>query len=92
MIEKFVNDNAVEYSALFEPMKKAANLKYKEYIKETVLENQKRNQFIRIYPSRGCEMYDAFFTHVRPYNKVITKVLFSDEVVKNYGKLTVFSH
>lgn len=38
-IEKFVNENAVEYSQLFEPMKKAANLKYKEYIKETVLEN-----------------------------------------------------
>ena len=40
-IEKFVNDNPVEYSALYEPMKKAANLKYKEYIKETVLENTK---------------------------------------------------
>jgi len=39
IIEKFVNDNAVEYSALFEPLKKAANLKYKEYIKETALEN-----------------------------------------------------
>lgn len=36
-------------------------------------------------------MYDNFFAHSRPYNKVINKVLFSDEVVKNYGKLAVFS-
>jgi len=92
LIEKFVNENAIEYSSLFEPMKKAANLKYKEYIKETVIENAKRGNYIRIYPSRGCEMYDAFFTHARPYNKVINKVLFSDEVVKNYGKLACFSH
>lgn len=41
-IEKFVNENAVEFSALFEPMKKAANLKYKDFIKETVLEHTKR--------------------------------------------------
>lgn len=36
-------------------------------------------------------MYDSFFTQVRPYNKVMNKVLFSDEVVKNYGKLTTYS-
>jgi len=87
-----VNENPVEYSTLYEPLKKAANLKYKEYIKETILENQRRGYFLRIYPSRGCEMYDPFFQHVRPYNKIITKVLFSDEVVKNYGKLAVFSN
>ena len=32
-------------------------------------------------------MYDPFFQHPRPYNKVLYKVLYSDEVVKNYGKL-----
>jgi len=36
-------------------------------------------------------MYDPFFQHPRPYNKVIQKVLYSDEVVKNYGKLAIFS-
>ena len=38
-IERFVNDNPVEYSPLLEPLKKATNLKYKEYIRETLLEN-----------------------------------------------------
>lgn len=86
-----MNDNPVEYSSLFEPLKKAANLKYKEYLKETILENQRRGNFLRIYPSRGSEIYDPFFQSPRPYNKVINKVLFSDEVVKNYGKLSIFS-
>ena len=36
-------------------------------------------------------MYDPFFSHPRPYNKVIHKVLYSDEILKNYGRLAVFS-
>ncbi len=38
-IERFCQENPVEFSPLLEPMKKAANLKYKEYIKETIIEN-----------------------------------------------------
>ena len=87
-----MSENPQEYSALYEPLKKAANLKYKEYIKETILENQRRGYFLRIYPARGSDMYDPFFQHPRPYNKIIYKVLFSDEVIKNYGKLQGFSN
>ena len=72
-------------------MKKAANVKYKEYIRETVIENTRRGNFIRIYPARGSEMYDPFFQSPRPYNKVVYKVLYSDEIMKNYGKLAVFN-
>jgi len=60
-IERFVNENPVEYSPFLEPLKKAANLKYKEYLRETALENTRRGYFLRIYPGRGCEMYDPFF-------------------------------
>jgi hypothetical protein len=42
-------------------MKKAANLKYKDYIRETIIENNRRGYLLRIYPGRGCEMYDPFF-------------------------------
>jgi len=90
-IERFVNDNPVEYSPLLEPIIKASNLKYKEYLKETILENQRRGYYLRIYPARGSDMYDPFFSHPRPYNKVINKVLYSDEILKNYGRLAVFS-
>ena len=46
---------------------------------------------LRIYPARGSDMYDPFFQHPRPYNKVVYKVLYGDEILKNYGKLAVFS-
>jgi hypothetical protein len=39
-------------------MKRAANLKYREYIRETLLEYQRRGNFVRIYPAKGCEIYD----------------------------------
>jgi len=61
-------------------------------VTETIKENQRRGYFVRIYPARGSDMYDNFFQHPRPYNKIINKVLYSDEVVKNYGKLAVFSN
>ena len=35
-IDRFINENPVEYSPFLEPMKKAANLRYKEYLRETV--------------------------------------------------------
>lgn len=38
-------------------MKRAANLKYREYIRETVAEYQRRGNFIRIYPAK-----DLIFT------------------------------
>ena len=60
-IDRFVNDNPVEFSPFLEPLKKAANLKYKEYIRETILENQRRGYMLRIYPARGSDMYDPFF-------------------------------
>jgi hypothetical protein len=90
-IDRFCAENPVEYSPLLEPMKKAANLKYRDYIKETISENTRRGYFIRIYPSRGCEMYDPFFQSPRPYNKVVNRVLYSDDVVKNYGRLQVIA-
>jgi hypothetical protein len=60
-IERFVNENPVEYSPFLEPMKKAANLKYKEFLRETIQENSRKGYLLRIYPGRGCEMYDPFF-------------------------------
>lgn len=91
MIDKFVGDNPVEYSPFLDPMKKAANLKYKEYIRETITENQRRGYMLRIYPARNSDMYDPFFQHQRPYNKVVYKVLYGDEIMKNYGKMAQFS-
>ena len=39
-------------------MKKASGLRYKEYIKDTVAEYQRRGNFIRIYPAKNSDIYD----------------------------------
>jgi len=82
MIEKLAMDNPQEYSILVEPMKKASTLRYKEYIREAVSEYARRGNFIRIYPAKNSDIYDQFFMSPRPYNKILYKVLFTDEVLR----------
>jgi hypothetical protein len=82
IIDKFVSENPQEYGHLLEPMRKAASLRYKEYIRETLVEGQKKANFIRIYPARGSDIYDNFFANSRPYNKLVYKMLYTDEILK----------
>jgi len=82
LIEKFVNDNQMEFGHMTDALKKAAVFKYKEIIAETLSENSRRGHWCRIFPARGCEMYDGFFSGQRPLNKLMQKVLFSDDIMK----------
>lgn len=68
---------------MVEPMKKASGLRYKDYIRETVCEYQRRGNFIRIYPAKNSDIYDQYFMSPRPYNKVLYKVLFTDEILRS---------
>lgn len=68
-------------------MRRAANCRFREYIRETAAEYQRRGNYIRIYPAKGCDMYDNLFQGPRPYNRAVYKALFTDEVVKT-GPLT----
>jgi hypothetical protein len=63
-------------------MKRASNIKYREYIRETLAEYQRRGNFVRIYPAKGSDMYDNLFLGPRPYNKAVYKCLFTDEILK----------
>lgn len=63
-------------------MKRACNLKYREYIRETLAEYQRRGNFVRIYPAKGSDMYDNLFLGPRPFNKAVYKALFTDEILK----------
>lgn len=82
IIEKFVGDNPQEFGHLLEPMRKAASLRYKDYIRETLLEGTKKANFVRIYPAKGTEIYDTFFASSRPFNKLVYKMLYTDEILK----------
>jgi hypothetical protein len=61
MIERLAMENPGEFSNLVEPMKKASQVRYREYIRETLIENQRRGNYIRIYPAKNSDMYDPFF-------------------------------
>ena len=61
MIARLAMENPREFSNLVEPMKKASQVRYREYIRETLIENQRRGNYIRIYPAKNSDMYDPFF-------------------------------
>lgn len=63
-------------------MQRACFVKYRDIIAETVSEYSRRGEFIRIYPSKNCKIYEKFFSNGKnPLNKIIYKVLFSSEVI-----------
>ena len=81
-VEKFVNENALEYGHLSDSIRKAAAFKNKEMIQETLLENLKKGNYVRIYPAKGSDTYDPYFAGPRPANKLVYKALYGDEVLK----------
>jgi hypothetical protein len=48
-------------------------LKFKDVLKDALEENSKRGNFLRIYPSKGTDVYDKFFKGVRPHNVFLYK-------------------
>ena len=42
--------------------------KNKEILRETLMEFERRGNFVRIYPAKGTDYYDAFFETIRPIN------------------------
>jgi len=57
------------------------NGKLREIIKETLVENFRKSNFIRIYPTRTSDIYDKYFTNTKPINNVVYKCLFTDEII-----------
>ena len=57
------------------------NAKLRDVLRETLMENSRKNNFIRIYPSKTCDIYDQYFTQPKPLHKMIYKCLYTDEVM-----------
>lgn len=38
-----------------------AGTKYKDILREALAENSRKGNFVRIYPSKGSEVYDKYF-------------------------------
>jgi len=56
-------------------------MKFKDILYETLEENSWRGNYVRIYPAKGSEIYDKYFTGPRPYNKFLYKCLYTDEII-----------
>jgi len=70
-------------------MKKAASLRYREFVRETQAEFLRKGNFIRIFPAKNTDIYDCYFNGARPYNKLVYKALYSDEILRcGQGKPT----
>lgn len=41
---------------------------YRDMLLETIIENERRGDFMRIYPHEGTEYYDKFYKSVKPVN------------------------
>lgn len=55
-----------------------SSIKYKDFLKETLEEQDRRGHFIRIYPAKGTYVYDQYFMGSRPYNKFLYTELYVD--------------
>lgn len=52
--------------------------KYKEILRETLEEQERRGHFIRIYPSKGTIFFDQYFQTPRALNQYLYKALYID--------------
>jgi hypothetical protein len=52
--------------------------KSSEIFRDTLEEYEHKGSFLRIYPSKGCDHYDRFFSGLRPNNKLLYRFLFYD--------------
>jgi hypothetical protein len=80
-IEKFVSENLMEFGHMTEALKRATIFKYKEIISETLAENNRKGNFVRIYPARNSDFYDQYFFSSRPLNKLVYKALYGEEIL-----------
>lgn len=62
------------------------NSRYRDIVRDSLQEYVRKNNFIRIYPSKNSDLYDQYFITPRPSNKMLHKYLFSDEIISHpYG-------
>lgn len=57
------------------------SLKNRALIRDTLTEDFRKGNFIRIYPSKNSNIYDKYFITPRVSHKIVYKYLFTDEVI-----------
>jgi len=83
ILEKVVEDYNDEFGALDEGIRKSSMLKFRDILYETVQEYNRCGEFVRIFPCKGSKQYEKYFSGVfgtRMLNRIVHKVLFSNEI------------
>lgn len=62
-------------------LKNFITLKYKDMLKETLEEYTRSSEFVRIFPWKGCDIYNKYFESKRASNVFLYKALFTEEIL-----------
>ena len=66
-------------------MKMCTQLRFRDLISETLSEFSRMENLCRIYPAKNSKLYDKYFSGSKPLNKILYKVLYSNEILQ-YSK------
>mmetsp|Transcript_14210 Transcript_14210/g.14191 ORF Transcript_14210/g.14191 Transcript_14210/m.14191 type:complete len:483 (-) Transcript_14210:243-1691(-) len=84
-MDSFKTSEAQEYcdkNRLFCEKLSTISQKNRNMIKDTIFEDLRKGNFIRIYPNKNSDIYDQYFTTPRNTNKILYKYLFTDELIQ----------
>ena len=81
LIDKLALTYESEYLEIADTLKTCSQLRFRDIIAETVHEYSRMENFVRIYPARNSKLYDKYFSGHKPLNKIIYKVLYTNEVL-----------
>lgn len=88
------NDSKNKHDSSSKLLKKDISnvVKFKKIIVDSVEEAFRAKNFVRIYPSQGCQVYDRFFTMQRPANKALFLYLYSEQFLQaeDHAKIPKF--
>lgn len=57
-----------------------------------MMENTRKGNFIRIYPSSGSNVYDKLFIQPRPFNRYIYKMIYTEYLGVEEGTLQAYTN
>ncbi len=81
---QLIDKLAAEDAEIFDSqnlLKRLCSLKHKEVLRDTLSEYQRKGNFVRLYPSKGSDVYDVYFASARPLNRFLYRVLYTDDVM-----------
>ena len=84
ILDRVLEEYPEEYGHLEEPLRKGTLLRFRDILHETVQEYNRCGEFVRIFPCKHSKPYEKYFSGVfgtRMLNRIVHKVLFSNEVL-----------